>query len=183
MNPRRTTYTGRRTAWIYLPLGVLTLAAVVLGLLFAEDRLLFFLLCCVPALFVVWVTLVGGLAAAATRITLSESGVAVSAPTWRGTPLPPIQRIAAAWPDVVSVRRRTEIYGMGVGRFPVPAWELITRSGTVIFGGRIIPGLADAMNEIARRANVSILDEGNVDVSIIRALVQGTPDWRRDGDS
>jgi hypothetical protein len=174
----RSTYTGHRTAWIYLPLGTWTLAAVILGLLYAEDVVWFFLLCGLPALFLVWVTLVGGFASAATRISLSDEGVAVRAPTWRGTPLLPLQRLTAAWSDIISVRRRTEIYAIsGMGGFPVPAWELKTRSGAVVFGGRMVPGLPDAMAEIARRANVPIVDEGPIQVRLVRALLHGTPEW------
>ena len=181
MNGHRTSYTDRRTAWIYLPLAIYTLAVIIFGLFVAEDTVWFILLVCLPAFFIVWVTLVGGLAAALSRITLSERGVSVTAPTWRGTPSLPIRRLAADWPDVISVRRRTEIFRpAGMGGLAVRAWELKTRAGTVVFGGRIIPGIGEAMVEIAGRANVPILDEGSIDVRIIPALLHGTPDWPLD---
>lgn len=179
MTKVQATFTGRRTAWAYLPLGFLMLAAVTAGVLFAEDRAWFLLLCGVPGLLVVWAALTGGFAAVASKIALSENGLTVNAPTWRGMPMLPLQRVTAGWRDVITVQRRTELYGiMGSGSFPVPVWRLKTRTATVVFGGRIIPKLGEAMAEIAHRSGVQIIDEGFCDVSLQSALLHGTPAWR-----
>ena len=175
------TYSGLLTG---LALGLLGFCGVVLAVvvpLFAKAPILAFILMSVPAFFIGSIALAHGFAVIAARIEISDTGLKLAIPRWRVFPIPPVVRFSLRWDELLAVRHRKEVYQLLILPFPVEVFAIDTAKGRVVLGGRSIPGLQRALMEIVRQAGLTIQDEGEIKVGLIRTLLRGSPPWR-DGD-
>lgn len=179
------TYTGLYGAVLLLPTGVLCVAvAIAVPFLLSpsrgEDPWIGVVFGSIPAGLGGVLALLNGWAAAGTRIAIADAGLAIRAPTWRATPLPPMHRLDAAWPAVTAVRRRLEIYTLWLPfpiDMPVPVYRVEAGGRHVLLGGRIVRRLPQAMQEIAERAGRAIVEGPAVRPGMLRTLRAGPPPW------
>jgi hypothetical protein len=120
-----------------------------------------------------------GYAALSTRLEVTQSGLAVEAPSWRAIPMPPVQQIEVGWDEVRAVRHRTEIYRLGPLpiRLPLEAFAIETARGRVVLGGYFLWELEPVLIEVAHRADCPWREDGTVEASLPQTLLFGPPAW------
>lgn len=124
--------------------------------------------------------LLAGIAAVAARIEISNRCLRVAAPQWRGCPLPPVRKIQIEWDAITAVRHRIEVYHLLPGRglpFPVDAYAIDIKDDRLIFAGKSIPHLAQAVRDIALRSGRPIQEEPPVQADVVGSLLKGPPRW------
>lgn len=146
----------------------------------ATDPLLACLLMGFPASFLGLMALLAGIAAVAARIEVSDRWLRVAAPQWRGCPLPPVRLIQIEWEAITAVRHRVEVYHLLPGRglpFPVDAYAIDFKNDRLIFAGKSIPHLAQAVSDIAVRSGRPIQEAPPVRADVVGSLLKGPPHW------
>jgi len=172
------TYGGLLPGLTLAMIGLLlvTLAAALPFL--ARAPALAFLLMSVPAFFCGAIALLHGIAIIPAKIAISDRELKLAVPGWRVFPLPPVRGLTLKWDELLAVRRRREVYKVfAIFPFPVDVFAMDTTKGKVVLGGRSIPGMGKALEEIARRTGLPIMDEGEVEPRLIRSLLKGPPSW------
>lgn len=137
-----------------------------------------------PALFGAAVCLLHGWTLLRLRLVMDEHGIAVTAPSWRGFPCPPVRWRRLAWSDIRAVRRRRQRYHCGRTGSPngltlliCEFYSLETGQGPVILERRALPGLAEHVRDICRRTGLAVVDCPPVDVSALQAALGREPAW------
>lgn len=174
------TYSGRFRGGVLSLLGLFSLCMGVAILFLVVDVLLAFVLMGLPLFVLGFVELLAGITTFATRVELGHEGLRVVAPRWRATPLPPMTRLDVSWRQVEAVRRRTEVYFLLPGRalpFAVDVYAVETEKGRAILGGKPVPRLSSAMQEVASRAGLSVQEEPLVEASLSKVIFKGPLDW------
>ena len=173
-------YRGKTTGALFVLIGVLTLGLGAAVVFVAADRLLAFVLMGLPASLLGFIELFAGVATLTTRIEIRPAGLRAAAPQWRGCPLPPVKRVSLQWNAITAVRHRTEVYHLLPGKglpFPVDAYAIDTENEKVIFAGKSVPHLAQAIGDIAFRSGRPVQEEPPVQASIIGSFLKGPPRW------
>ncbi|NJD06610.1 MAG: hypothetical protein FIA97_08950 [Methylococcaceae bacterium] len=173
-------YSGKIGGAAIMLVGLLSLGISILLPFAVGDPLLGVVLMGLPLLLLGGFELVSGFASFATRIEIHQETLVLSAPAWRGCPLPPVRKLSPRWEEVQAVRYRAEIYHLLPGGglpFPVTTYAIETQKGRMILGGKLVPGLAEAMAEIAHRSGCSVSEERPVTAGILRVLFKGPPSW------
>jgi hypothetical protein len=176
----RKIYSAKATGALLVVIGVVALGCGTAISFVSEDPLPAFFLMALPASFLGLIALLSGVASLATRIEISPGCLGVAAPQWRGCPLPPVRRINLQWNGIKAVRHRTEVYHLLPGEgcpFPVEAFAIDSESERVIFAGKSVPHLAQALSDIALRSGCPVQEEPPVQASILGSLVNGPPSW------
>lgn len=175
-------FRGSFGAILLLPLGLgMLLLGIAAPIMLARtpdgDPWLAFALLSLPCLAVGMIALLNGIAAAATRIEMDADGVSIRAPAWRGAPFPPVRTFRASWSEVTAVRRRVESYSLLGLPFPVVVHQVRAGERCIVLGGRSVFGLARAMEEIAGRAGLALVECPAVDAGMWASLRKGPPAW------
>jgi hypothetical protein len=124
--------------------------------------------------------LVAGYATWRTRIEIDDDGLLVQAPAWRACALPPLGRLAVGWHEICAIRARTERYRLlGLAR-AVETYEVVTRGGSIVLGGGFMPDTEGVLLEVARRGGCLWIEDGEVELHPVHALLRGTPPWPHD---
>lgn len=174
-------YSGKLTGALLVIIGVLAVGCGTAAWFAAADPLLAFVLMGLPASLLGFIALLAGVAGLAARIEISHGSLNVAAPQWRGCPLPPVRKLRVQWNAIKAVRHRTEVYHLLPGKglpFPVDAYAIDTENERVIFAGKSVPHLAQALREIALRSGRPVQEEPPVQASIFGSFVNGPPRWR-----
>jgi hypothetical protein len=159
-------------------IGLFLIALAVVVPFSAGAPLLAFILMSVPAFFSGAIALLHGIAAIPAKIEITDSELKLAVPKWRVFPVPPIRSITLRWDELLAVRHRIEIYQvLAVFSFPVDVFALDTTKGRVVIGGRSIPGMGKALEEIIRRTGLVVQDEGELEPGLIQSLLKGSPSW------
>ena len=161
-------------------LGLLSTAAGIAMLFVASDRLMAFIFIVLPCLALGCIELLSGYATFATRIEIGNHVLNISAPAWRGCPLPPVRKSNISWDEVQAVRHRTEMYHLLPGGglpFPVEAFAIETKNDRVVLVGKSVPGIVKALGEIAHRSDCPVMEEKQVQASILGSFLKGSPLW------
>ncbi|MGB8718303.1 MAG: hypothetical protein WCD46_03265 [Desulfobacterales bacterium] len=177
----RKIYSGKLMGAILLFIGVVALGCGTAISFVAADPLPAFALMGLPASSLGLIALLAGVATLAARIEISRGCLSVAAPQWRGCPMPPVKKISLRWDAIKAVRHRTEIYHLLPGKglaFPVEAYAIDSENESVIFAGKSVPHLAQALSDIALRSGRPIQEEAPVQASILGSLLKGPPRWR-----
>jgi hypothetical protein len=121
-----------------------------------------------------------GYASWRTRIEISDDGLVVQAPAWRACPLPPVRRLDVGWHELRAIRARTERYRLlGLVR-PAEAYEIVTTRGSIVLGGGFVADTEGVLLEVARRGGCLWIEDGEVGLHPLQALLRGTPPWPHD---
>jgi hypothetical protein len=145
---------------------------------FAKAPVLAFLLMSVPSLFSGAIAVLHGIAVIPAKIEITDPELKLVVPTWRVFPMPPVRGLILKWDELLAVRHRKEVYQLlAVLSFPVDVFAIDTTKGMAVLGGRSIPGMGKAIEEIVRRAGLVIQDEGEVEPGLLRSLLKGSPSW------
>jgi hypothetical protein len=177
------TYRGIISGLALVLIGSCLLTMSVAVLFLAEAPLLAFLLMGIPALLTGGVAVLHGIGVIAARIEISDASIVLTVPKWRVFPMLPLRRLTLRWDEVLIVRYRREVYPLlavpffVLVSFPVDVFAIDTTKGRVVLGGRSIPGLRIAIEEITRRTGLVIRDEGELKLGLFRSLIRGTPPW------
>jgi hypothetical protein len=175
-----TTYSGRITGIVIIFLGISSIGVGIAMLFVASDRLVAFIFIGLPCLSLGCIELLSGYATFTTRIEVGKHALNISAPAWRGCPLPPVRSSNVSWDKVMSVRHRTEMYHLLPGGglpFPVEAFIIETEKNKVVLAGKSVPGIMKAIGEIAHRSDCPITEEKQVQASIFGSFLKGPPLW------
>lgn len=175
---------SRFRAWSLLGLGAACLVEVSTLPWLLSSPALGLLLLGPPLLVGSIVCLLHGWALLGLRLHISDHGLQLTAPTWRGFPSPPLRPLDLAWADIKAVRRRPQRYHLGAAGasqgltiLTSQVYALDTSQGRVILERRNLPDLDEHMREICLRAGVGLTDCPGVDVSLAQALRGAEPDW------
>ena len=175
-----TTYSGRITGFVIMFLGLSSIAVGIAMLFVASDRLIAFIFIVLPCLALGCIELLSGYATFATRIEIGNYALNISVPAWRACPLPPVRKLTISWNEVKAVRHRTEMYHLLPGRvlpFPVEAFTIETEKDRVVLAGKSVPGIVKAIGEIAHRSDCPVMEEKQVQASILGSFLKGPPLW------
>jgi hypothetical protein len=126
------------------------------------------------------IAVLAGYASWRTRIEVSDDGLIVQAPAWRACPLPPMRRLAAGWHELRAVRARIERYRLlGLVR-RAEAYEIVTTGGSIVLAGGFVAETEGILLEVARRGGCLWIEDGEVLLHPLHALLRGTPPWPHD---
>jgi hypothetical protein len=176
----KNTYSGRITGLVIMFLGLSSIAVGIAMLFVASDRLMAFIFIGLPCLALACIELLSGYATFATRIEIGNHALIISAPTWRGCPLPPVRKSTISWDEVQAVRHRTEMFHLLPGGglpFPVEAFAIETEKNRVVLAGKSVPGIVKAIGEIAHRSDCPVMEEKQVQAGILGSFLKGPPLW------
>jgi hypothetical protein len=176
----RKIYSGKLTGALLVFIGVVALGCGIAISFVAADPLPAFVLMGLPASLLGLIALLAGVATLASRIEISRGCLSVAAPQWRGCPMPPVRRISLQWDAIKAVRHRTEVYHLLPGKglpFLVEAYAIDSENERVVFAGKSVPHLAQALSEIALRSGRPVQKEPSVQASIIGSFLKGPPRW------
>jgi hypothetical protein len=176
----RKIYSGKLTGTLLVFIGIVALGCGTAISFVAADPLPAFVLMGLPASLLGLIALLAGLATLASRIEIGRGCLRVAVPQWRGCPLPPVRRISLQWDAIKAVRHRTEVYHLLPGKglpFPVEAYAIDSENDRIIFAGKAIPHLAQALSDIALRSGRPVQEEPPVQASIIGSFLKGPPRW------
>jgi hypothetical protein len=182
----RLIYHARTRGALLTVLGVFSVAvAIGVPILVPEDKILAFVLMSLPAGIVGLIALGNGYSAWKTRIEMGVNELTASAPAWRGCPLPPVRKFNAPWQEIRSVRHRTEVYYVPLFpvslamRFPVEVYAVETPQGMMVLGGKTVPRVKEAIQNIAAQAHLEIREEGSLEVWLLKTLFRGAHPWNK----
>ena len=175
-------YKAMASGLILLVLGLISVILATLVLFVAKSPWPAFLLMSLPLALVGLTALLNGIAAIGTRINVMPTGLNAIIPRWRACPLPPFHRFHIGWDEVRAVRHRKEIYHIFlasplIAPFPVDVYAIETEQRRIVVGGRTIPHLAQAMQRIADRSGLEIVEEKEVEARLLKTLIIGAPTW------
>ncbi|MBI4773154.1 MAG: hypothetical protein HY788_03055 [Deltaproteobacteria bacterium] len=175
-------YKAMASGLILFVLGLFSVILATLVLFVAKSPWPAFLLMSLPLALVGLTALLNGIAAIGTRIDIMPTGLNAIIPRWRACPLPPFHRFHLGWDEVRAVRHRKEIYHIflaspSIAPFPVDVYAIETEGRRIVVGGRTIPRLAEAVHLIADRSGLAVVEEKEVEASLIRTLFKGAPGW------
>jgi hypothetical protein len=113
-----------------------------------------------------------GYVAVSTRVEISPPGLAVVAPGWRACPYPPVRQIRLNWDEVRAVHHRTELYRVGFlpVRLSVEVYAIETAHEWIVLGSYYLWNLEPVLIDIANRAECPWREDGELEVSLFRAL-------------
>ncbi len=175
------THSGRLAGTAFLFIGTASLGCGASLVFISTERLLALLLVGAPACITGTIALLSGAAGLATRIELSRDTLALSVPTWRGCPLPPIVHRRIPWNKVTKLRHRKEIYHLLPGQglpMEVDCYAIETTDERVVLAGRFIPRLASTMRAISDRSGQPLQEDPPTPAGIWASLMKGPPAWR-----
>lgn len=168
----------RGLAVVYLLLGGVLLA---LGLVFpwvATSPGWGLLLITMPCLGTGALALASGWGLRQARLLVDDQGLELVLPSWRGFPCPPRRNWRLAWSEIKALERRPLGFRVFIMAGPVPLlpemevviYHLHTSQGPIDLVDRTLPHLAEALDLLAQRHGLTLLQAPPRRASLWRVL-------------
>jgi hypothetical protein len=173
--------TRRGWASIYWGLGLTCLLLAAFSPWLLKDFWPALILIGLPLLFSGALALLSGLAMAQTRLEITEQGLVMRIPAWRGCPCPPARTWRLAWREIKGLSRRKVLFRVFLMTGPVPmlsglavvVYTLETDQGRITLPGSILPRLPQVLDLLASRCSLQITEGEQVQGSLIKTMLTG----------